>query len=488
MKQIVFRFLPLMVVALLPFSISVESRADDVPLMGGVSQIDITPEVGYPHYRGVSTAIDDELYVKSVVLSQGEMKWAIAVCDLLWIERELSAEARIRVSEKTGIPFEHVLIAATHTHTGPAYHPNIYELNNHVRKASREQEREEIARDNYPDRLLDRIVASLVQAHDSVVPVTVRNGTARVDDLSFNRRFYLADGKVRTNPGVGNRSIVRAAGPIDPDLDVLWIERSDDGGLLGVVSSFAVHSDTYGSTAFSADYPGVLARNLEEALGDEVVSLFLQGASGDLNHVNTTKGAERLKTSVIGERLAREVLGIKEETTSVDDPTLDASSEFVYVPLQSYSEEELRWAMDLEAMPKYGESGLFQRRRPMKIRSLARMRAEEAVPPTVEAEPWVLPVEVQAFRLSDEIAVVGLPGEVFVELGLAIKEASPFPTTIVVELAQVHIAYVPTRKAFAEGGYETLNSRLAPGGGEMLVESAIQQLRALRRHKSNDQR
>lgn len=458
----------------------VEIRADDAPLKGGVSRIDITPKVGYPHYRGVSTAIDDELYVKSLVLSQGEMKWAIAVCDLLWIERDLSAEARIRVAEKTGIPFEHIIIAGTHTHTGPAYHSNIYELNNHLRKASAEKEKEDIARDGYPDTLLDRIVESIVQAHNSVVPVSLRSGTAQIGDLSFNRRFYLADGKVRTNPGVGNRAIVRSAGPIDPALEVLWIERSDGGGLLGVVSNFAVHTDTYGSTAFSADYPGVLARKLEESLGDDVVSLFLQGASGDLNHVNTAKGSERLKTPTIGGRLAEEVLGLKDGATAVKAPTLDASSEFVYAPLQSYSEEELRWAQNLEATSKYGESGLFQLRRPMKIRSLARIRAEEAVPPTVEAEPWALPVEVQAFRLSDEVAVVGLPGEVFVELGLAIKEASPFPTTLVVELTQVHIAYVPTRKAFAEGGYETLNSRLAPGGGEMLVESAVRQLRALK--------
>ncbi len=116
----------------------------------------------------------------------------------------------------------------------------------------------------------------------------------------------------------------------------------------------------------------------------------------------------------------------------------------------------------------------------MKIRSLARIRAEEVVPPTIESEPWTLPVEVPAFQLSNEVAVVGVPGEVFVELGLAIKEASPFPVTLIVELTNVHIAYVPTRKAFAEGGYETLNSRLAPGGGELLVASAIRQLQALK--------
>jgi hypothetical protein len=92
----------------------------------------------------------------------------------------------------------------------------------------------------------------------------------------------------------------------------------------------------------------------------------------------------------------------------------------------------------------------------------------------------VLPAEVQVFRLSDEVAIVGLPGEIFVELGLAIKEASPFETTIVVELANDAPGYVPTRKAFAEGSYEVVNSRVASGGGEMLVEKAIELLQQLK--------
>ncbi len=85
----------------------------------------------------------------------------------------------------------------------------------------------------------------------------------------------------------------------------------------------------------------------------------------------------------------------------------------------------------------------------------------------------------QVFRISDEVAVVGLPGEVFVDIGLAIKKASPFPTTLVIELCQDDPAYIPTQKAFAEGSYETVNSRIAPGGGEKMTEAAIRLLKEL---------
>jgi hypothetical protein len=90
-----------------------------------------------------------------------------------------------------------------------------------------------------------------------------------------------------------------------------------------------------------------------------------------------------------------------------------------------------------------------------------------------------IPLEIQVFRLSRDVAVVGLPGEVFVELGLAIKKASPFATTLVVELCQDSPGYIPTKKAFAEGSYETVNSRVAPGGGEMMAEAAIRLLKEL---------
>jgi neutral ceramidase len=83
-------------------------------------------------------------------------------------------------------------------------------------------------------------------------------------------------------------------------------------------------------------------------------------------------------------------------------------------------------------------------------------------------------------RLAPEVAVVTLPGEVFVELGLAIKRASPFRTTLVIELANDNPAYIPTKKAFAEGSYETVNSRVQPGSGEQMAEAATRLLKELR--------
>ena len=106
-------------------------------------------------------------------------------------------------------------------------------------------------------------------------------------------------------------------------------------------------------------------------------------------------------------------------------------------------------------------------------------RTGEAMPPTIGKGPWTIPLEVQVFRIGEDAAIVGLPGELFTELSMAIKKASPFKTTLVIELTNSSINYVPTENAFRQGSYETINSRLAPGGGELMVASAIRILKSI---------
>jgi hypothetical protein len=89
-------------------------------------------------------------------------------------------------------------------------------------------------------------------------------------------------------------------------------------------------------------------------------------------------------------------------------------------------------------------------------------------------------MEVQAFRLDNDTAIVGLPCEIFVELGLAIKRASPFKRTFVISICNDRPSYVPTLKAFGEGSYEVTNARVKPGAGEMMVDAAVALLKKLK--------
>jgi hypothetical protein len=139
----------------------------------------------------------------------------------------------------------------------------------------------------------------------------------------------------------------------------------------------------------------------------------------------------------------------------------------VDVPLQNYTPEETAQARGQMAKIGSREMSFLDQVETAKIFDLA-LRKDDSIP-----------LEVQAFRLSPDVAIVTLPAEVFVELGLAIKRASPFKTTLVIELANDDPAYIPTKKAFAEGSYETVNSRVIPGSGERMVEAAVKLLKEL---------
>jgi hypothetical protein len=136
--------------------------------------------------------------------------------------------------------------------------------------------------------------------------------------------------------------------------------------------------------------------------------------------------------------------------------------------VRQYTADEIAWAK--EAMHKLDTP---------ELPFLEQVKAYEIMNYVLRG-PGPFPAEVQVFRLSDDVALVSLPGEVFADLGLAIKKASPFPVTMVVELAQDCPDYVPTRKAFTEGSYETVCSWIEPGGGEKLVETAARLLQEVK--------
>ena len=154
------------------------------------------------------------------------------------------------------------------------------------------------------------------------------------------------------------------------------------------------------------------------------------------------------------------------------NPDLEIVSKTIFLPLQNFTSAEFEWAGN-DPKPLYPERAFMERFRRSKILNLKNIRKYEAIPPVVSGEPWQIPVEIQVFRLSDKTAIVTFPGEIFVEHGLELKKHSPFKNTMIIELANANLRYVPTRRAYAEGDYEPMNSILVPGSGEKMVEEAL---------------
>ena len=425
--------------------------ADGEVLKVGAAAVEITPAVGDVHYRGASTGVLDPLWAKAVVFRQGDRQAALVFCDVIGVSFDQSDAVRKLASEKTGIPREHICVAATHTHTG---------------RLSDKAEQETIG----------RIARAVAEAHATAVPVRLQTATGRQEEISFHRRFLMRDGSVRMNPGFKNPDIVRPVGPIDPDVNVLLARRATDDRPIASLTVFAMHLDTVGGTGYSADYPYFLQETLRKRLGPDFLSLFGTGTCGDINHYDVSKAVPQKghegTTKTLGEALAATVIGQLPKMKDLTRADLDVRSRTLQVPLQEITEAELAWARQPEEgrRPLVEERLFLQRFRASKILSLAEMRKRWGAN---------LPMEAQVFRLGADVAVVALPGEVFVELGLAVKKASPFATTMVFELANDCPAYVPTRKGFEQGDYEAINSRVAPGGGEMLVDAAVEMLEEL---------
>jgi len=479
----------LFAVLLLVFGLSgdIAFGGEGAVLKVGAAQVEITPPLGFPiagyYHERLATGKKDPLWAKAVVWEQGETKVAFVGCDLTGISFDLTSEVRQRVSAQTGIPPQAIVLSGTHSHTAPDYGRDLYRF-----LGTRSSTVPGAAL--YSSSLIEAVTRAIVQAHEKCVPATVSIASARQQiPVSFNRRFVMKDGSVKTWQSLSTPGVVRAAGPIDSELGLVIIREAVGKKPIAACTNFALHLDTVGGLEWSADYPYYIEQLLQRELGGDLVSVFGLGCCGDINHVNPGS-QERNKTDFIGKALGETAVAALPLVQTIESPRLRVISEVVRLPLKRPSLAEIRHSRDLLKAIQAGEKAEFLEQvaayRSIMIDQY--LHSDPVGPPQDLISSGLshrlagigeeLPVEVHVLCVGEELAFVFLPGEVFVELGLAIKQGSPFRQTQVVELSNyVETFYIPNRAAYAQGSYEVTNSALQPGGGEMLVESSLRLLR-----------
>ena len=480
-----YRLTALLLLVVSPHFLLAAPASAAEPLQIGVAEADITPPEGFPmagyYHERLATGVIDPLKAKAIVFRQGDQAAAWVAVDVTGVTRDLCVEVRKRASAQTGIPEQHIAVSATHSHTGPNYYRHLYEFLGGKTSADESP---------YPAKLIEGIVAAIAEANGAVQSVVVKTGSGQQQvPVAFNRRFVMKDGSVQTWQKLSNPMVVRAAGPIDPEIGLALIQSADDQKPLAVLSNFALHLDTVGGLLWSADYPYFIEQGVKKELGKDVISVFGTGACGDINHSDPAR-KERNKTDFIGNSLADTIRAALPGLETVVTPTFQVRTAAVELPLQEVTDEQLKRAMELMPRAKAGEkTDFFEQVRATKAMVLDQLRNDPTQVPSEEyisfglSHAWggigeSLPAEVMTITLGDDLAIVILPGEVFVELGLAIKQGSPYRNTMVVELSNcVETIYVPTRAAYAGGSYEVTNSMVKPGTGEMLVETALGLLR-----------
>jgi hypothetical protein len=405
----------------------------------GTASIDITPPVGTPMAGSLrpraSVGIDDPLMCKAMVLSTGETRVALVTLDLIAWTRRRSDEPRAVIAAQAGIPPEHVLINCSHTHSGP-YTDESIDLSGSLDEA-------------YLARVKTAIGEAVCRAAADLKPVAVGTVKTSFGGVGQNRRFLRPDGGAinawLARPDEGGLPL---AGPNDEDL-MAWV-FFNDGKPTATLWNYTMHVNTHFGTSFSADYPGRVAASLQEEFGAGFFSLFLPGTCGDINNIVSFEQVHRRLSEAMGKVVRRATPG--------DCDALGAMWKEVRLGVRDrepFQEAEIRdkWPDCLDVFEN--EDRLLK----------------------ADPQDDVITV-VQAIRIGDG-AIAATPGETFAQLGLDIKQRSPYAMTAVGELCNDIVGYIPTLEGFRQGGYETFRSRwarVAPGSGEALVDELVEML------------
>jgi len=389
--------------------------------------------------------VHDPLYARALVASDGEQTVGLIAVDILSLPARVVEAVRKMTAASTGIPSSNIMLAATHTHSGP----ETIGLN--APPASRT-----VA--PYL-RLLERDLAgALYMAWRRMSEAQVGFGSGMAS-LGVNRR--------------------KADGVVDPEVGVIRFDSSE-GRPVGALVNYACHAVVLGpsNVEFSADYPGQACSVLDEAKGSGFTGLFLNGASGDINPISSRGYAcpggfsdvER-----IGSILAWEALKALEETETSQEAQVSAASEVLRLasrkpsPLEAESQVQMQRRRIAELKAKDAEQSQL-------LAELAILRyfcknLEEAQRPGGEETQAM---EVQAMRIGDAV-LIGIPGEAFAEIGLRIKADAGRRGILVVGYANGFVGYIPTEPAFQEGGYEVMTTwwnKVNPQAGRLITETA----------------
>jgi len=415
-------------------------------IKAGVAKVDITPPVGvelcgYGFYLNrKSTGINDELYSKALVLSDDTRRMAIVANDLIGINKETTETVRKMVTRETEIPGDHVLLACSHTHHGPATVP-LYGCG-------------EIDYD-YLNLLPKYIAGAVRMANANLRDAKIGAGKGRLENISRNR--------------------VEKGGPIDPEVGVIRVDDIQDNPI-ALLINFSCHPVVMpGNTLISSDFPG-RATSVVETVKKGVTGMFLQGACGDINPVLTNTG----NLEQPGVSLAAEALRVGEQIQTTEEAQIAAKTTNIKLPLSVQTAEEVRKVLN-ENKPKLEAKD----EKEQKYGTLYCEWAESVLKKLETGQgPW-METEIQAIQM-DDVVLAAEPSEMFVEFCLDVKERSPHKNTFIVGYANDFVGYIPDKEDYERKGYAaalvpiiTGNFPFTPDVGKILADAVADLIKQL---------
>ena len=376
-------------------------------------KVDITPDTpqwlhGYGPRQ--SEGVHDRIYHRIAAMDDGVTTFFLVSTDICTISPPYYDAFCRRLEQETGIKPAQIWWSTTHTHAAPHVGPQ-----NLVRLFSRTLgDRFSIKHDTaYWKWVTDVLISGIQQAQSGLEPARlgIGSGTAHAN---VNRRERREDGRIvlGVNPG----------GPVDRQVGLLRLERPD-GTLIGLIANYAIHGTALGggNKQIGGDVPGFAAAYVERKLG--VPMLFVNGAEGDvapLYSVGSNINDPRLKEydTLLGDRILAANASITECTTNV---VFSVGKTVIETPRRA----EMGWMDEMAEYASVSENGVNQVR-----------------------------VPVYSLTINRDTVIWAAPLELFSQIALNIRDASPFQNTFYFGLTNGSLLYMPTKAAFGEGGYE----------------------------------
>jgi len=433
-------------------------------LKAGIARYDITPSLpmyllGYPHFERISTGVHDPLYATALYLNDETRAVIFISVDVLMLAHTTIRACREIISRQTDVPAGSILISTTHTHSAPV---TIEQL------AFRGDTLVPGVDPAYLAQVKDGIIAAAVGACQGAAPASAAFTNAQVEGVGGNRHD--------------------SQGARDPQVGLLVLRQVQTGTPLAVSLVYSMHPTVLheDSKLITADFPGFTRAALEAELPNARV-IYHTGPCGNQSpryHVSAQTFAEAER---VGKRLAEEVMRVisrLQEQDFTSNVPLAAVQAFVELPGRTFPpvpEVEARLQAAVAHHQQLIRAGAPHG--PVRTAEVDVFGAEEAVVlakaqasgEIAELRRQYTPVEVQVIRVGPAV-YVGLPGELFVEYGLAIKQQADMPASVI-SLANGELqGYIVTPDA---SGYEASFSLFAPEAGQVMVQAALKLIKSI---------
>ena len=419
----------------------------------------------------------DDLEVRTLALSLADKKILLISLPLCLISKKKCLEYAEMIEQKTGVSKENMFISATHTHTGGLIEPtDAFDADDDLTYW-------------YSDLMGSRILDSVVLALNDLAPARMGYITGYAPErVAYIRRYKMKDGSTLTCPPINDPNIDYPIGELDQRVHILRFDRENKKSV--VLVNYGLHADTINGEMLSSDWPHWMYKTIASAL-DGVESIFFNGAEGDVGSTHVfPEGGDMNDTEIsfdnemkspgmarfVGRAIAGTVLQVYDKVHYIDVDSIDIIKKTVTVLANVPEPEELPLAKKYKELHEAGKDDEI----PYTGMQLTTVVAEALRMCKMENHPKEIELDITGVRIGD-IALVGIPGEPFTEVGVEIKKSDGYKMIMPCGLTNDYAGYFPMKEAFDEGGYEARTSTYKASVAERIIEGGKELLKELAR-------